>query len=200
MSDNNMKVDKGKIIPVCLMHQEGLSDLEKKAVLEAISELLELAGRKEIEVVDRGVWKAKDYKNPDGSLKLEVNLPEATIQEEIAAALNDPLITDLQVDLRQGYIFVTADRKRVLGDETDLLSFRLDLGTHDGHLSAVISDAKINDEPVNEAYVEVWNQRLAQQLEEAAKRNPDSTLQSVSVGDDALNFIWRVETARSRGE
>jgi len=134
-----------------------------------------------------------------GCLVIEVDLPESTIQEEIAAALNDPLITDLQVDLRQGYIFVTADRKRVLGDETDMLSFRLDLGTHDGHLTAVISDAKINDEPVNEAYVTVWNQRLAQRLEEAAKRNPDSSLQSVSVGDDALNFIWWVETARSRG-
>ncbi len=54
-------------------------------------------------------------RNPDGSLRLEVNLPESTIQEEITAALNDPLITDVQVDLRQGYIFVTADRKRRVG-------------------------------------------------------------------------------------
>ncbi len=89
----------------------------------------------------------------------------------------------------------------MLGDETDLLSFRLDLGTtHDGHLTAVISDAKINDEPVNDAYVTVWNQRLAQRLEEAAKRHPNTSLHSVSVSDDALNFIWRVETPRSRGE
>jgi hypothetical protein len=138
-------------------------------------------------------------RNPDGSLKLEVDLPESTIQAEIEAALNDPLITDLQVDLRSGYIFVTADRKRVLGDETDMLSFRLDLGVSDGHLTAVISDAKINDEPVNDAYIEVWNQRLAQRLEEAARRNPDSTLQSVSVSDSALKFIWRIETPRSKG-
>jgi hypothetical protein len=139
-------------------------------------------------------------RNPDGSLRLEVNLPESTIQSEIAAALNDPLITDLQAELRQGYIFVTAERKRVLGDETDMMTFRLDLGTRDGHLTAVISNAKINDEPVNDAYVTVWNQRMAQRLEEAAKRNPDSSLQSVSVSDDALNFIWRVETPRSKGE
>ena len=139
-------------------------------------------------------------RNPDGSLRLEVDLPESTIQEEIAAALDDPLITDLQADLRQGYIFVTAERKRVMIDDTDLLSFRLDLGTKDGHLTAVISDAKINDEPVDEAYVDVWNERLAKRLESAGKRNPDSSLQSVSVSDDALNFIWRVETPRSRGE
>jgi hypothetical protein len=139
-------------------------------------------------------------RNPDGSLRLEVDLPESTIQEEIAAALDDPLITDLQADLRQGYIFVTAERKRVMTDETDMLSFRLDLGTKDGHLTAVISDAKINDEPVDEAYINIWNERLAKRLENAGKRNPDSSLHSVTVSDDALNFIWRVETPRSRGE
>jgi hypothetical protein len=139
-------------------------------------------------------------RNPDGSLRLEVNLPETTIQEEIAAALDDPLITDLQADLRQGYIYVTAERKRVVGDETDMLTFRLDLGTKEGHLTAVISDAKINDEPVDEAYVGIWNERLAKRLENAGKRNPDSSLQSVSVSDDSLDFIWRVETPRSKGE
>jgi hypothetical protein len=139
-------------------------------------------------------------RNPDGSLRLEVDLPESTIQEEIAAALDDPLITDLQADLRQGYIFVTAERKRVMIDDTDSLSFRLDLGAKDGRLTAVISEAKINDEPVDEAYVDVWNERLAKRLENAGKRNPDSSLQSVSVSNDALNFTWRVETARSRGE
>ena len=140
------------------------------------------------------------YRNPDGSLRLEVNLPESTIQEEIAAALDDPLITDLQADLRQGYIYVTAERKRVVGDGTDMLTFRLDLGTTAGHLTAVISDAKINDEPVDEAYVDIWNERLAKCLENAGKRNPDSSLQSVSVSDDSLDFIWRVETPRSKGE
>jgi len=139
-------------------------------------------------------------RNPDGSLRLEVNLPESAIQEEIAAALDDPLITDLQADLRQGYIYVTAERKRVMGDETDMLTFRLDLGTKEGHLTAVISDAKINQEPVNEAYVDIWNERLAKRLENAGKQNPNSSLQSVSVSDDSLDFIWRVETPRSKGE
>lgn len=132
--------------------------------------------------------------------KLEVNLPKSAIQEEIAAALDDPLITDLQADLRQGYIYVTAERKRVVGDETDMLTFRLDLGTKEGHLTAVISDAKINQESVNEAYVDIWNERLAKRLENAGKQNPDSSLQSVSISDNSLDFIWRVETPRSKGE
>jgi len=114
--------------------------------------------------------------------------------------LDDPLITDLQADLRHGYIYVTAERKRVVGDETDMLTFRLDLGTKEGHLTAFITDAKINDEPIDEAYVDIWNKRLAKRLENASKRNPDSSLQSVSVSDDSLDFIWRVETPRSKGE
>ena len=139
-------------------------------------------------------------RNPDGSLRLEVNLPESTIQEEIAMALDDPLITDLQADLRHGYIYVTAERKRVVGDETDMLTFRLDLSTKEGRLTAVISDAKINNEPVNEAYIDIWNERVAKRLENAGKRNPDSSLQSVTISDDSLDFIWRIETPRSKGE
>ena len=138
-------------------------------------------------------------RNPDGSLRVEVNLPEATIQEEIAAALNDPLIEEVQVDLHDGYISVAAERKRVIVDEVDVLTFRLDLGIAAGHLTATISEAKVNDRPVDEAVVAVWNERIANKLENAGKRNPDATLQSVSIDESALTFLWRVETARSRG-
>jgi predicted O-methyltransferase YrrM len=139
-------------------------------------------------------------RNPDGSLRVEVNLPEATIQDEIDHGLNDPLIQDLQADLREGYIFVTADRKRVQGDEVDQLTFRLDLGAKDGGLTAVISDVQVNGTAAAPDYVSVWNQRLANRLENAARRNPDATLQSVTITGDAVEFVWRIETARSRGE
>jgi hypothetical protein len=138
-------------------------------------------------------------RNPDGSLRLDVNLPESTIQEEIAAALDDPLINEVRVDLKQGYISVEAERRRVFGDEIDLLSFRLDLGIADGHLTAAISEAKVNDQPFDQAVVAVWNERIAKKLEDAGKRNPDATLQSLSIDDTALHFTWRVETARSKG-
>jgi hypothetical protein len=139
-------------------------------------------------------------RNPDGSLSAEVNLPESTIQTEIHLALNDPLITDLEADLHQGYISVSAERRRVFGDESDTLTFRLDLGTEDGHLTALISNAKVNDESVDQAVVNVWNERLANQLEKAGKRNPDSSLQSVAISENALTFVWRIETPRSRGD
>jgi hypothetical protein len=137
-------------------------------------------------------------RNPDGSLRVEVNLPESTIQEEIEAALNDPLINEFTVDLHQGYITTAAERRRVFGDELDMLTFRLDLGITEGHLTATISEAKVNDQPVDDAVVAVWNERIANKLENAGKRNPDASLQSVSIDETALHFLWRVETARSK--
>lgn len=138
-------------------------------------------------------------RNPDGSLRVEVNLPEATIQDEITAALNDPLIEDVQVDLHEGFISVVAERRRVMVDEVDEITFRLDLGVAQGHLTATISGAKVNDQPVDEAVVAVWNERIANKLENAGKRNPDATLQTVRIDESALTLLWRVETARSRG-
>jgi len=139
-------------------------------------------------------------RNPDGSLKLEVSLPETTIQSEINAGLDDPLIQDLQADLREGYIFVTADRRRVQSDEVDQLTFRVDLGEKDRALTAVISDVQVNGKSANPVYVSLWNQRLANRLDKAGRRNPDAALQSVTISGDAVGFVWRIETERSRGE
>lgn len=61
MSEYNIK-------PVYVMNQEGVSDLEKRAVLNGAHELIGLGGA-EIEVKDFGVWRLEDYKNSDDTLK-----------------------------------------------------------------------------------------------------------------------------------
>ena len=86
----------------------------------------------------------------------------------------------------------------MFGDGTATMSFRLDLSVVDGHLGAVVSDAEINDVPVPTEIVDIWNEKLAIQLERAGKRNPDSTLQRVTVGGEEVQMEWRVETAQSR--
>ena len=58
-----------RIKPVFAMNQEGLSDLEKKAVLDAASELIRLAEVDGIGLVDFGVWRTNKYRNRGGSLK-----------------------------------------------------------------------------------------------------------------------------------
>jgi len=138
-------------------------------------------------------------RNPDGSLTVESSMTEDSLQNEIEAAIADPLIRDLTIDLHDGYIFVTAERGRVIGDETDTMTFRLDLGVSDGHLTAMISEAQLNGLPIEEARVAVWNERIATKLARSGQHNPNSTLQTVTIGEDAVTMVWRVETWRSRG-
>lgn len=136
----------------------------------------------------------------DGSLRVEAIMPEESLQAELEVAIADPLLRDLAADLRDGAVFVTAERDRVTGEETDTVTFRLDLGVSDGHLTAVVSDLLVNGVAAHDERVAVWNERIATHLARAGQRHPNSTLQAVTVGDDALTMIWRIETWRSAGD
>lgn len=138
-------------------------------------------------------------RNDDGSLSVESQMSEAALQSELEAALADDLIEDLSVDLHSGYILVTAERRRVSGDEIDDLAFRLDLGEQGGQLTATIYDAEVNGRPIDSARVAHWNGRIAQRLTRAAQRHPNSALEVVTVTEEGLTMRWTVETARSRG-
>ena len=137
-------------------------------------------------------------RNADGSLNVEANLTEETIQSELKAAIADPLIEDFSADLRDSYILVSAQRRRLSGDKTDSLGFRLDLGVNNGHLTAAISEAQINGMTIEEERLKLWNERIANRLARAGQRNPNSTLQTVAVTEDSVTMAWRVETGRSR--
>lgn len=138
-------------------------------------------------------------RNTDGSLKVESSMTEASLQAELEAAIADSQMQDFVADMRDGYITVTATRQRPGSDQTDDVSFRLDLGVADGHLTATISEFKLNGLPVNEERVTTWNERIADKLERAGQSNANSSLQSVTIGQDTLTMVWRIETARSRG-
>jgi hypothetical protein len=71
---------------------------------------------------------------------------------------------------------------------------------HDGHMTATISDARLNDIPIEQERVDRWNERIAEGLEKGGKKNPNSTLQEVKVAEDAVTMGWRIKTKRSRGE
>ena len=139
-------------------------------------------------------------RNDDGSLTVESSMTEESLQDVFESAIADPLMRDFTADLHNGYVLVTAERERVMGDEVDTLIFRLDLGVSEGHLTATVSDAQLNDQPLEEERVEVWNERIAAKLERSGRRNPNSTLQTVTISEDAFTMTWRIETARSRGD
>jgi hypothetical protein len=139
-------------------------------------------------------------RNTDGSLAVESSMTGDALQDELEAAIADPLVRDLKADLHDGYILVTCERERVMSDEVDTMTFRLDLGVSDGHLTATVSDAQLNDLPIEEERVAVWNERIATKLEWSGQRNPNSMLQAVTVSEDAVTMTWRIETARNRGD
>ncbi len=94
-------------------------------------------------------------RNTDGSLSVAGSMSAESLQDEITAAIRDPLVEDLNVELRDSYILVSGDRRRIAGDEIDALSFRLDLSVEDGRLAAVVSDAEINNRPIDEDRVDL---------------------------------------------
>jgi hypothetical protein len=104
------------------------------------------------------------------------------------------------VDLRDGYFFVTVEGEDPEVGEAVTLTFRATPGVADGHLTLTISDAQRNGEAVDDERVAQRTERIATRLERAAGRRPNRTLQSVTVTEDALTMVWRVETPRSRGD
>ncbi len=137
-------------------------------------------------------------RNDDGSLNIRSHMTEEALQTQINLAIADPLIKDFSVEFHSGYAMVSAVRKRAVSEVTDDMSFRLDLGAEDGHLTAEISNAEVNDFPFDPDIVAVWNERLAIKLEKDAKRNPNSSLEQVLMDTDGVTMVWRVETAQSQ--
>jgi hypothetical protein len=129
--------------------------------------------------------------NPRETMTVEGQVTEAELQGIINESLADPLIRSFTADMREGYTTVTAERERLDGSATDTLTFRLDLGVSGGHLTASISDARLNGNPIDEPRVALWNERIANRLERAAGRHPNSTLQSVTISGDVATMVWQ---------
>lgn len=135
-------------------------------------------------------------RNTDGSLRVEAAMSEGQIAKEVERAISDPLVEQVSVDARQGYLYVEAERRRPGSEQRDSLSFHLTLGVKDGHLSAVVSDLNLSGFQVDDDRLEAWNQRLSENLERAGRERERSELVDVVVGPDDVTMVWRVESDR----
>lgn len=139
-------------------------------------------------------------RNDDGSLTATVIMAEEDLEEEIELALGDKntQLRDVTVDLKDGYAQVTLERERVEGDEVDEIAFRMDLGVEDGHLDVTISEVLVNGEPRSGDQVDKWSERIANRLEKLGSKGKRRTLESVTVDEDSLTMVWRIETRHSQ--
>jgi hypothetical protein len=74
----------------------------------------------------------------------------------------------------------------------NLHPFRLDLGVSDGQLTATVSEAELDGQPVEQNRVDPWNETLASRIVILGKKNPNSALPSISVTPEAVIMIWIV--------
>ncbi|NJL95187.1 MAG: hypothetical protein HC915_16450 [Anaerolineae bacterium] len=139
-------------------------------------------------------------RNDDGSLSIIGTADEAAIIDAVQQSIQRPDLNDVQVDLRQGNLFVTAQRLATDGSPEAQLTFILTLGVVNGRLAATISDVQtMNLGAIDAARVAEWNARLSDRLERAGQRSVDTTLQAVRVTEEGIVMEWRRETRRSRG-
>jgi hypothetical protein len=123
--------------------------------------------------------RANISRNEDGSLAVQTTISQQELQEAITASIADQLIKELNVSLQSGYVLVTGQRQR-LNDASN------------GQLTAVISNAQLDNLPVEQTRVEHWNQTIANRLIILGKKNPNSSLESVNMTPDAVNMTWKV--------
>lgn len=137
--------------------------------------------------------RANISRNSDGTVTVETTISQQELQEAITASIADPLITELNVTLQSGYVTVTGQRQRLNdASKTDSLSFRLDLGVSGGQLTATISNALLDNKPLDQSRVDHWNQTIASRIAIIGKKRPNSSIQSVSVTPEAVTMTWVV--------
>jgi hypothetical protein len=141
-----------------------------------------------------GACKANISRNDDGSLTLETSITQQELQEVISSSITDPLVQEINVSLQTGYVSVTGTRQRLNdASKTDTLGFRLDLSVNNGQLIASVSDAQIDNTPIDQARVDNWNQTIANRLSNFGGGRANATLQSVSITPQIVTLTWNVQ-------
>jgi hypothetical protein len=141
-----------------------------------------------------GACKANISRNDDGSVTLETSISAQELQEVINSSIADPLVKELTVSLQNGYASVIGKRQRLNdASKTDTLSFRLDLSASNGKLIASVSEAQIDNTPIDQARVDNWNQTITSRLSNFGGANENTTLQSVSITPQIVTLIWNVK-------
>ena len=135
-------------------------------------------------------------RNDDGTLTIETTLPLQVIQTVLETSVNFTEIADLQLEPRDGYIFVSAASVQYQGFTARNVSFHLELGVQNGQLSALITNVSVSDNLFDESLFESVNQMIADRISEAAQENERAELVSVSVTQqDGVKMVWMVDAS-----
>jgi hypothetical protein len=132
-------------------------------------------------------------RNDDGTYRVETNLSLQIIQATIENAADFTNIVDMELELREGYIFVSAAQLEFQGITAKDVFFHLALGSMDGQLTAAITNLHVSDNSFDDAAIEPYNQMLAERLAQATQQSEQAKLESISVSPDGVKMIWLID-------
>jgi len=128
----------------------------------------------------------------DGLLRVETTLPLQVITSTLESAVDLSNFVNLQLELRDGYIYVQADSVEFQGITAKDVSFHIELMAVNGQLSARITNLDISGSLIDERVFESYNEMLAEQLAQASQQNDQAFLESVSISPDGVKLVWLI--------
>jgi hypothetical protein len=132
-------------------------------------------------------------RNGDGTYAVETNLPLHIIQTALENAADFSNIVDMQLELREGYIFVRAAQLEFQGIQAHDVSFHLEMGSSNGQLTAAITNLQISNKNFDDAAIEPYNQILAERLAQATRQGEQARLESVSISPVGVKMVWLID-------
>lgn len=132
-------------------------------------------------------------RNEDGTFRVETNLTLEMIQSVIANMDEMSNFVNLQMELRDGYIFLQADSVEYQGITARDVSFHVELSAENGQLAASITNVVVSGNEFDDSFFESINQILAQRLAESVQQDQRAQLESVSISPSGVLLVWRID-------
>jgi hypothetical protein len=132
-------------------------------------------------------------RNEDGTYRVETTLPLSVIESAIKTSSELTNVLNLEMELREGYIYLHADSIQIEGTEATDVTMHLRLSAVNGKLSARMTNVEVSGLPVDESLFKEANEMLAQQLEEASQQAGKASLEDVSISPDGVHMVWRID-------
>lgn len=126
----------------------------------------------------------------DGNLRVETTISLDLVQTALETAANFEQVVGLQLEPRDGYIYVHADTVQVQGVTGKDVSFHLVLGVENGILTAQVTDLQVNDNVFDTSQFDEYNQMIADSLSQFSEMTDRATLESVSVTTEGIKMVW----------
>jgi uncharacterized membrane protein len=126
----------------------------------------------------------------DGALRVETNLPLQVITNILSSASEMTNVVNMQVELRDGYIYVHADSVQFQNQIATNVSFHIELTEINGLLAAQITNLDMSGNMIDESAIESYNQMLTEELTKAGQQVDQAKLENVSVSPDGIKMVW----------